>query len=274
MRLSVDLSVARQMIAICLLVASGVFFSWASDFGDKRVAVLGDSMSWIGGDSCDIERGWTCHFVRRLHPGRMDVYARSGAMWTNASATKGDMEEYTEVITDDNVIYTQVRRLLRRAEEDASARPDIIIIYAGANDAWFSSRRPGMFGGCGKDPLHDSQTPSPGECTSLASSVTLSCRLLKQAFPESRIVAVTPTEISKVAPAEVNKVGDTIEKAASAFGIEVLRADHDVDIRHDVEKKRHRHTSDGVHTNPSGARLIADYITAKLTNNKELKNKE
>lgn len=242
-----------NLFAVCLLFA---LTAAASDLSGKRVAILGDSMTWIGGDSCLNERGWTCHFVNITHPSAVDIYARSGATWTNTRKTKGDTAEYSEVITDENVIYSQAIRLIDSVNRDSVLRPDIIFIYAGANDAWFSAKRPGIFDA--KQP----QGNSPSECTSLKTSVGLSAGLLKETFPGSRIILITPVEMTKVPASKINKVSDIIEDAGMQLGIEVMRADRYVDIRHDVETEKLRHTADGVHTNPSGARLIGEFVAS------------
>lgn len=235
--------------------------SESSPVADMRVALLGDSMTWIGGDSCQNERGWSNHFKRSAHPRTIDVYARSGATWTNTAATKGDPTSYSEMLDDENVIYSQAVRLIEAANNDSLKRPDLIFIYAGANDAWFKSRRKNIFG-ISPDAITVSSTPA--SCTTLASSVELVCKLLSEEFPQARIVLMTPVEMSKTGVARINQVSDIIESVGSRLGLQVLRADRGVDIRHDVELRKHRYTSDGVHTNPAGAQLISEFIISNL----------
>ncbi len=226
------------------------------------IAVLGDSMTWIGGDSCENSRGWTHHFVKEAKPSSMTIYARSGATWTNTSKTQGYTAEYSEVITDENVIYTQSLRLISEVISGQRRAPGMVIIYAGANDAWFAARRPGIFN---TDIKGGSK---PNECTSLATSISLVCDTISKALPHSRIVMVTPVEMSKVSAAEIHRVSDIIEREAAKHGIVTLRADKELPIRHDIEKKSEngvkRYTTDGVHTNEAGARLIGNYLSQKI----------
>jgi len=250
------------ILFVCL--AACVSVSGKCSTAGKRIAVLGDSMSWIGGDSCTNQRGWTTHFLSSAHPAAMDLYARSGATWTNTSATTGNTKEYSEVLTDENVIYTQMLRLRNRVGNDSTLTPDVIIVYAGANDAWFSSHRPGIFRITENIP---SLTSKPSECTSLLESVRLVCRNLQHDFPDARVLLVTPAEMTKTQTAEVNRVGDLIERAGKECGVEVIRADRGVEIRSDDELKSLKNTYDGVHSSPTGARLISDFILSALRNN-------
>lgn len=229
----------------------------------SRIALLGDSMTWIGGDSCQYDKGWSHYLKLKTDTVPIDVYARSGATWTNTIHTKSAKNAYSEVLHDDNVIYNQILRLVEEVNINPGKYPDLVIIYAGANDAWFVNQRPGIFNSCimftgrPKDTL-------PSTCTSLMSSVELGCSLLQESLPETRIVLITPIEMSRASVARITQVGDILEDTGRKLGLKVLRADKNVDIRHDVEAKERRYTSDGVHSNPEGARLIADYILNNL----------
>ena len=231
-----------------------------------NISLLGDSMTWIGGENCEKEEGWTHYLKERFPNANIDIYARSGATWTNTPKTKGDAKAYSVVIENENVLYNQVSRLINEAETDPAKRPDLIILYAGANDAWFEKRRPGLYNEI-KTPA-DITTCKPSQCTTLASSIQLGVKKLQKAFPEARIVMVTPVEMAQTPTARITKVGDAIEKTGKELGVEVLRADKNVPIKHEEEKQGRRYTSDGAHTNPEGAKLIADFIISSIfTNN-------
>lgn len=250
------ISVSAVLITLLLIFCNNLQ-------GVRRVALLGDSMTWIGGDSCQHDKGWSHYLKLNRDSLKIDVYARSGATWTNTSATKPDKDAYSEVLDNDNVVFNQVLRLLDDAACSPEKQPDLIIIFAGANDAWFAPRRPGIF-----NPDISLGVPAkeaaPSACTSLASSVMLGCSLLQESFPEAEIVLITPLEMSRTSVARVAKVGDIIEATGDKLGLKVLRADKNVGIRHDIESKTRRYTSDGVHTNAAGARILADYILNNL----------
>lgn len=237
---------ALPALALLSVVAAALPNGTAGQRRYERIAILGDSMTWIGGDSCQNDRGWTHTFRELYGPAEIDIYARSGATWTDSPCTKGDTTQYSEVITDENVISNQMRCLIGRAERHEVTAPDLVIIYAGANDAWFSSRRPGIFDATAR--------------TSLDSCVRSVCGSLTAAFPETRIILVTPVEMTKVTEAKIRKVSDIIEKSGRSSGAVTLRADRDVEIRRSQELKRLTNTSDGVHTTPAGARLIGEYV--------------
>lgn len=249
------------LLIISIIIIEGGFAANAK----ATIALLGDSMTWIGGENCDKECGWTSHFkseVDSLYS--IDMYARSGATWTNTSKTSGNTRAYSEIIDDENVIYTQVLRLIEDADRDAGKIPDVILIYAGANDAWFASRRPNIF----NTDVRFSGKYSPAECTSLSSSIDLSCIRLKEAFPNSRIMLMTPVEMTKTGVSQIRRVSDIIEECGKELNLEVLRADRNIPIRRDDEMKHFKYTTDGVHTNAAGATLIANFILQNLANKK------
>lgn len=264
----------RHIKAVLLIMFMAVLTATAAtDVSDKRIAILGDSMTWIGGDSCQNDCGWTYHFVNLMHPRDVDIYARSGATWTNTTATRPDTKAYTEILDDRNVIYNQALRMVEAVDADETKRPDIIIIYAGANDAWFSKRRPGIFDTASDfspspftTPLPDRQSTllTPEKCTSLESSMRLVFSILADKFPDCRILVITPAEMTKVPVDSITRVSDIIDATAQAAGYEVLRADREVDIRRARELKKFTDTSDGVHTNSSGARKIARFVADRL----------
>ena len=235
----------------------------------SKIAVLGDSMTWIGGDSCENPTGWT-HTLRqsRLFDD-IDIFARSGATWTNTTSTIADTSFYSEVLHDNNVIYNQVLRLIEKYDEEGVSDPDCIMIFAGANDAWFSDRRPGIFN-CVDTVMTvtDPMIISPDMVTSLCGSVKLVCDILRHRFPESSQILVTPLQMSKVSADITLKVSDIIDRAGRSRGCVVLRADQETAVRHDDEVNHYKYTYDGVHTNPQGAAHLGCYI---LNNIKRLK---
>lgn len=289
----------RNIRSIIIAIVFGIlpFTVFPGESGRVHFALLGDSMTWIGGDSCQNATGWS-HYLRQSGiADRIDVYARSGATWTNTPDTRPDTEFYTEVLHDDNVIYNQVLRLIAAAKADPSATPDCIVILAGTNDAWFSSRRPNLFmDNDQRLTINDKlTTPQPHNLTTpqlpttLYSSVTYICDLLQDAFPSSRLIIVTPLLMSKVTPDTIHRVSDIIESAAKSRNCAVIRTDIDLmkklcsaETSDNTQSDNTRsdnilgdntykdfllqYTSDGVHTNPAGARLLADFLLPFLSN--------
>lgn len=247
------------MCKCLMMLALAAAFPRSGDAAPRRFALLGDSMTWIGGDSCQNSNGWSHWLKASGCADNIEVYARSGATWTNTIHTICDTAFYSEQLHDDNVIYNQAVRLTERIMDGTSPHPDVIIIFAGANDCWFADRRPGIF------TLSDSvktfsETALPSIAVSLQQSVMLVCDILKASLPDSDIVLVTPIEMSKVGPDVTRHVSNIIESAGRSRGVRTLRADREVDIRHVIESRKATFTYDGVHTNADGGRLIADFI--------------
>ncbi len=253
------------MSAVLLILLLFSYFPLSkANTTDSRIALLGDSMTWIGGDSCDIQTGWSHVLKESGIYEHIDVYARSGATWTNTSSTKRDTEFYSEILHDDNVLYNQVLRLIDESDS-GKTEPETILIFAGANDAWFSERRPGIFDT--PDPLLNQEyslATSPAEVTSLAGSVSLICDLIKNRFPDSILILVTPLQMSKVPADTTFKVADIIGYVGKEKGCIIMRADRESGINHDDEVAGHKFTYDGVHTNPKGAEIVGNYIINNL----------
>ena len=152
--------------------------------GIGHVVILGDSNTWIGGDDCSQPRGWNYWFCQTAKPASCRSYARSGATWTHTEKTVCDTEEYTEVLSDNNVIYNQVNRLKKAYEAGEQPRPDLIIIMAGTNDAWF------RFEGV-KGELRDGRGTKVTDVQRLEGAVRYDCELLRELFPDCRLVLST-----------------------------------------------------------------------------------
>lgn len=253
--LSAVLAILLGMTYVCAITKS--------DFTDfPRIALLGDSMTWIGGDSCQNPTGWS-HLLKESGIARsIDVYARSGATWTNTSSTTHNPSHYSELLHDDNVLYNQAIRLIKKADS-CDESPDIIVLFAGANDAWFAARRPGLFDIDETDNTISSAS-DPSVVRSLAGSVRLVRDMLIERFPDTTLLFVTPLQMSKTDAETIFKVSDIIEKVAYEKECPVLRADRETGITHEQEALYPRYTYDGVHTNIDGAGILGKYIIGFL----------
>ncbi|MDE6561398.1 MAG: SGNH/GDSL hydrolase family protein [Muribaculaceae bacterium] len=222
-------------------------------------------MTWIGGDSCQNPTGWSHVLKESGIAGKIDIYARSGATWTNTKSTKRNPKHYTELLHDDNVVYNQAVRLIEKADK-CNENPNIIVLFAGANDAWFAAKRPGLYDKEDSTIKYASDT-DPASVTTLEGSINLVCELLQERFPDATLLFVTPLQMSKTDAETIFKVSDIIDTVASKKGYQVLRADKETAITHEQEAKSPKYTYDGVHTNPEGAHLLGDYILSILIPN-------
>jgi hypothetical protein len=82
----------------------------------SHVVFLGDSNTWIGGDKCDVNRGWNYWVREMLQPTTCRSYARSGATWVHTDKMVRDTEENTAVLSDNNVVTNQIYRLQEAVE--------------------------------------------------------------------------------------------------------------------------------------------------------------
>ena len=234
-----------------------------------NVVMLGDSNTWLGGDDCSKENGWSKWFREAFKPATCVSYARSGATWTNTVRTKDNTTENSGVITDDNVIYNQVKRLRQAWKAGTQPAPDLIIILAGTNDAWFAKKRPGALTMTAAQAFADKSlttaTP-PSKVLTLAKAVRHNVMILKTLFPNARIVLLTPMQSTSISRDKITITGNIIEDCAKSLGVSVIRLDPNKFIDPQRERTHKEHTTDGTHTNKEGAKLIGMEVAAKIRN--------
>ena len=234
---------------------------------DIHVVILGDSNTWIGGDDSDKPCGWNKWFADIFKPATCKSYARSGATWSNTSTTRRNTKEDIGVIGPNNVIYNQVERLAESCNSGMQPTPDVIIIAAGTNDAWFVKKRPGVFSKTAAQACRMKGTITslpPNRITSLAEAVVYNTELLRQRFPNARIILLTP--LQSVHPTEANFARATtiIEECGTLLGLPVVRQDKECCVRRADEARQHRFTSDGTHTSEEGAKQIGTYLASRI----------
>lgn len=232
------------------------------------IVILGDSNIWLAGDSCDNHKGWAAWMKDELNPRSCRSYARSGASWSHTTETKENTKENIAILGNDNVIYNQVMRLRDAYDSGSQPRPNLILMAAGGNDAWFAHKRPLEFD---ESVDHVLAIPAatllarkPSDVTSLPAAIRYDCLLLKQTFPDAKIVFITSTPMVKAEPDMLRRVCDIIEQTGTACDIPTLRLDKAGLISRDREMKEHVDTYDGVHTSERGAKKVGSYVAAKI----------
>lgn len=247
----------RFFSAIGIIVAAAVIplsvCCKPSENHANSVVALGDSNTWLGKDACSDPRGWTYHMAGALPAISIRSYARSGATWSETAKTRLDTAEYSEVITDDNVVRTQIARLKADVDRRILPSPDVIIISSGTNDAWFETKyRPGA--------LSMTDTISP---RSLYGAVRASLDDIAGAFPDARVILLTPMQSTAVPDSRIHLASDIIDRAAGCAT--VVRLDSLSPVRSCYERNSRTYTYDGTHTSPRGAKANADIILKYLT---------
>lgn len=245
--------------------------AFGSNAGELNIIVLGDSNTSIGGDDCLNPKGWTKWFAERLSPKSCRSYARSGATWTNTKSTRYDIFEKTDGLSDNNVIYNQANRLINDCDKNNAVTPDVIIIAAGTNDAWFSAKRPGLYAKTAEQAFLTAGYISkykPSSVLTLAESVRYVCETLMQRFPKVQIILLTPMQTIKASYQKIRQTGDIIEQCANRMAIPVVRQDFLTGVYDNQERISQIKTSDGTHTSAEGARrngfLLANIISLLL----------
>ena len=260
-------SIAAALLLFCM-AAIAIAAGRNEGHGNIHVVMLGDSNTWIGGDDCDDEKGWNKWFKDCFNPASCRSYARSGATWTNTSRTKTNTEENIAVLGDDNVIYNQVMRLRQAVENGSQTDPDLIIIAAGTNDAWFQNKRPFVFGDTPEYVFRPDSKPftanEANQMKSLAQAVRYNCELLSESFPNAQIVLLTPLQCTATTLENIRKAGDIIEECGNYMGISVIRQDRQCCISRTQELREKRFTSDGTHTNAEGARRNGTFLANQI----------
>ena len=233
-----------------------------------NVVILGDSNTWIGGDYCDQPKGWNKWFVDAFQPASCRSYARSGATWTNTAETRRNTQEDIDVLGNDNVIYNQVCRLQETVDSGLQPQPQLILIMAGTNDAWFQKARPLVFAKTAEEAFAtDAATLTAHracDIVTLAESVRYGCELLKTVCPEARIILLTPLQSVAAGTSNITKAGDLIEGCGERMGLSVIRLDKDGGIDAAQEKRQPRLTTDGTHTSEQGARQVGTFLATKI----------
>lgn len=243
-------------LAVCAVIASPMS---AAVHDTVDVAVLGDSNTWLGGDECNAGEGWTKWFVEAFQPRSCHSYARSGATWTSTGKTKVNLKENIGVIGDDNVMMNQILRLVADMKANRRPQPGLIILAAGTNDVWFRVKRPDAFGA---DTVVTGKKPN--EIITLRQAVAYGCALLREHFPQAKIVVLTPMETTAATAADIRSAGDIIEATANSLGCVVVRMDKKSCVKRNTEMRKYTYTKDGTHTNRAGARLNGRIIAAAI----------
>ena len=239
MRTAVCIFVMFVTCAIASASSDNKGTSRSYELSGMNVVLLGDSNTWLSGDSCNNPQGWGYWLREEYSPATCMSYARSGATWTHTEKTTDDIDEYSEVISDNNVITNQVNRLIKAHDEGVQATPDIIIIMAGTNDAWFTIHRPMA--------LKNNDTEMDQQSTlQLAGAVIHDCRLLKETFPNAYILLLTPPLSKQAGEENIHLAGDIISACGKYLNTDVIRLDSSA-----ID------TYDGTHTTVQGAKKIA-----------------
>ena len=241
--------------------------SGETDIQNKVFAILGDSITWLGNDDCSGVRGWTTYFKKALGLKKVRSYARSGATWSHTASTKYDLTENTGNLSDDNVIYNQVNRLIKAVADGTQETPNVIIIAAGTNDAWYPSARPNAVGEdadvvfASEEQIVDAD---PSTITSIPRAMRYDVEMLENAFPNVKIVIFTPLQSTGFTLERLSLIKEAEQKAAYYLGLPVINQSEITQVSRIREKLAYKYTVDGTHTSEFGAEQNGKVLAARV----------
>ena len=214
----------RLVLFLSIMLLSTIMPDAARAQQQLHIAILGDSNTWLGGDECDNQKGWNKWFKDILQPASCRSYARSGATWTHTTKTKRDTKENIGKLGKDNVIFNQVMRLKEAYDRGEQHKPDLILIAAGTNDAWFKKERPYAFNKDADDVFSESSKDfrknDIDEILTLAEAVRYDCEWLSHFFPEAQIILLSPLQTTAAPTELIHQAGDIIEECGRSHARE------------------------------------------------------
>ena len=242
-------------------------------FLNKRIAILGDSLTWLSliktGDSTpNANMGWVTHFSKVIKFAELRNYARSGATWSHTASTQYDITENTGSISDDNVIYNQVNRLINDVDNNGVTAPDFIFILAGTNDAWYPSSRPDAVADTPASVMSDESVwlnvKAIGSLTSIPKAMRYVAEMIWDKFPDAQVVVTTPLQSTAFTTDRREAIAESIKGSAEYLSWAVIEQDKVCDISRIREHQGYYMTYDGTHTSEAGAKMVGEILASQL----------
>ena len=229
----------------------------ASKLTEMNVVVFGDSIS-----DPKVNGMWVKPFKELVTCKSFTNYARGYCTWTFKSDSEYNIEDVSNSNVGNNVIWNQFNRLKNDVDNGNVVNPDLIIIFAGTNDALQAK------------PIGDADAtfvPSTqGDITTLTNlidSIRYVCDAIYSKYPDSSIVLCTPLPLAQGGYAQCIKVHDAIVKCAERMGLYYIDATYESGIAWYREKLSPTYyTSGGVHMTNEGGEHIAKFLYGALTN--------
>lgn len=238
------------------------------DLHGLKLSILGDSISTFdgyiptdynifypgSGEISSVEKTW---WWQTMNATGMELNANASSSNTNVSGDSLD--------TTGSAPGCATKRMVDLTPGDDGPAPDILIVFMGTND-FLRSVELGSFDQPSKQ--------DEGVVTNFCDAYELMLQKLDAMYPNTQIYFCTLLETNagdvddrpESYPA-TNKNGNTIgdfnaeiATIASAYNFPVIDV-HNCGITYE---KLGEYTSDGIHPNPEGARLIAEYVTNAL----------
>lgn len=243
-------------------------------FINKRIAILGDSLTWLslikaGNSTPNANMGWVTHFSKVMKFAELRNYARSGATWSHTASTQYDITEDTTSMSNDNVIYNQLNRLINDVDNNGVTAPDFIFILAGTNDAWYPTQRPDAVADTPASVMSDESVwlnvKSIGSLTSIPKAMRYVAEMIWDKFPNCQVVVTTPLQSTAFTTDRREAIGESIKGSADYLSWAVIEQDKVCDISRIREHQGYYMTYDGTHTSEAGAKMVGEVLASQLT---------
>lgn len=216
-----------------------------SPVANKKILIFGDSITTTatmdddGGNYVEgVNANWPYYIPEMLRTERYTNYAFSGAHFADFNSA-----HYFQHMT------RQIETAISVAD---NADTEIIIVACGTND--------------GGQTAVDSYSEAMGKSvnnldkTKLYQSIRWCFHKLREHYPNAKCFAVTPIQRADREPMAV--LSNAIKEMAHRYNFIVLDAENECGIVRDYEvwNGNGRHLRDGLHTNATGRKVMAEYI--------------
>lgn len=231
----------------------------ANPLNDMNVVLMGDSLT-----DEKVNGMWVQPFNELANPKTLTNYGRGYCTWTNSNDTYFDISSTENAKTSENVIWNQYNKLKNDVSEGNIAEPDLVIIFAGTNDAGQhkTSKEP-------SEVFMGSITPKANKLVDIASSIRFVVENLYYEYPNAKVVLVTPPDSTAeeyIMQTEVPRVREVIRECVSYLGSGLIDLEKSA-IKYIREKqKKYFLRSDGIHFSEVGGKYVARFIFENLLN--------
>lgn len=226
-----------------------------------NVVLMGDSIS----DTVQSNRGeWVRRLTDYLTFKSFTNYAVGAARWTFQKNTTYELERAGS-ICGENVIWNQYNRMISDIENNIIPIPNVVIIFAGTNDAIWSYNDVGVM----TDAWDENTILNKDIRTlnTLVQSVRYLCESILKRYPKIQIILSTPIQNGAVDHTE--KVRDAIKESADKLSAELIDAYSRSGLYMFFDSKGDYiySTNDSVHPNNSiGNVKLVEYMQREMKN--------
>lgn len=215
-----------------------------------NIVMIGDSITWMGGDNCDDEDGWTYWFKQKANPKSCRSYAVSGATLC-----------YQPSWQTQNDAYMQLQRIISDKGEGMYPNGiDLVFVAMGTNDLGNSSAK---YSVTAEEEFNNATTYAnytQQDLTSFAKAIRYLCEQLYVNFPNVQIVFLSPQQRSNFNTSMLLTMGDFIESCTDYLSVNTIRLDKHCGTYHTRECVENHKLIDGTHTSQLGARENGYFI--------------